>query len=525
MRTQDNIFAELDRSELEEYYGLKMVVDFGDDFFNALIYGTLKTLIERVDSSGFCQTSFGEQNNVRCYGQTHYPRDTAEAARVLANWGLVEYAIRILDFTLRNKPKDQYYLPHVYRPDGTIKANTIQIDTPAHVILALARCVEIVGPADHLYTMFYQLNDIVDGSWQHHYHSDWQLLDAGNYNEQIPGKGIICDLFTSCAFVSALEQMVKLAQRFHRTDLIDKYQSRLELLAAGIEKHLFDHKHEMYLLKKDFPDGEVSRAVNWVNLYVHRWYAGQPQGWDNIYEELKRDTSIDWDGINVISGSPMREGILGKHLGFLLAYLAKTGRFQLLSEHLQFTKQTIVKPSNVYPEWWYYQEPDPMEKYWIDFWQKYGTTWQSYRTNPQGDYTVDSGNCEQSAVFLHHCVKDLLGVHVEDGILHLSPRLPFEFEKYSAKNVPLFMSGEKLGCLGYELSQSIQQINCRLRVQGVESFGLTLAIPDGKDEVKVCVDGRSCEFKICQDHDVRWISVEFQKAKEKPCDHEIVVQL
>lgn len=525
MRTSDKLFAELDRNELEEYYGLKMTVDFGDDFFNALIYGTLKTLVERVDSSGFCQTSFGEQNNVRCYGQTHYPRDAAEAARVLAGWGLVDLAVRILDFSLRNKPKDQYYIPHVYRPDGTIKANTIQIDTPAHLILALARCVEISRPADHLYGMFDQLNDIVDGSWLHHYHSDWQLLDAGNYNEQIPGQGTICDLFSNCAFVSALGQMAKLARSFHRTDLIDKYQSRLELLTAGIEKYLFDSEQIRYLLKKDFPDGEVSKVINWVSLYAHRWYAGQPQGWETIYEELKRDTSIDWDGIRVISGSPVKEGILGKYFGFRLAYLAKTGRFELLSEHLRFAKHTIVKPSNVYPEWWYFQEPDLKDDYWIGFWQKYGTTWQPYKTNPQGDYTMDSGNCEQSAVFLHHCIEDLLGVHVENNHLCLSPRLPFEFEKYGVKNVPLFKSSEKVSLLSYELSQSDHHSNCYVQVQDTELFTLTLAVPDGKNEVDVCVDGRPHEFKICSGKDVRWVSIEFPAIKDGQAEYNVAVRL
>ncbi len=165
-----NKLAEVTRNELVNDFGLKTLIDVGDNFFNALIYGTLKTPVERVDGTGFCQTSYGEENGVKCYGHTHYPRDTAEVARVLADFGLIDPALRILDFALRNKPKDQYYLPHVYRPDGSIQANTIQIDTPAHVIRALSRCVELLGPEEKLFRMFSELNTIMDGVWAHHFH-------------------------------------------------------------------------------------------------------------------------------------------------------------------------------------------------------------------------------------------------------------------------------------------------------------------------------------------------------------------
>jgi hypothetical protein len=526
MRAVDKILAGLDRREMEESYGLNMAVDFGDDFFNALIYGTLKTLVERVDSSGFCRTSFGEENNVRCYGLTHYPRDTAEAARVLASWGLADYAIRILEFTLRNKPKDQYYIPHVYRPDGSIKANTIQVDTLAHVILAIGRCVEMVGTQDRLCDLFSEMDRIVDGVWQNHYHAEWQLLDAGNYNEQISSQGVICDLFTNCAFAAGLSQMAKMAGVFCRNDLTEKYQSRLSLLTDGIEKKLYDPQREIYLLKKDFPTGEVSSLVNWVSLYAHRWYGGRSQGWENVYRELERETTIDWNGIQVVSGSSAREGILGKYFGFLLAWLAGTGRFESLSRHMMFARQSIVRPSNVYPEWWYYQEPELMEEYWVGFWKKYGTIWQPFKTNPEGDYTVDSGNCEQSAVFLHHCVSDLLGVHLENGSLHLSPRLPFEFGNYSVKDVPLFMVDGKLSSVSYELGQNEGQTNFHVSVRGMESFRVTLAIPDCGGGVKVCVDGQPHDFEICKINEVRCVTIELQKMGERDIrDFDVVVGL
>jgi len=187
------------RSELAEYHGLSARIDVGDAFLNSLLYGTLKSFADRTDPSGFCQTSYGEVGNVKLYGQTHYPRDTAEAARALADVGLVETAIRILGFTLGHIPKGQYYIPHVYNRDGSIKANTIQIDTPAHVAIALQRCVEIAGTTQRLGELFAGLCAMFDGAWTRHYHEDWRLLDAGNFNEQGFGGSSepICDLFTN----------------------------------------------------------------------------------------------------------------------------------------------------------------------------------------------------------------------------------------------------------------------------------------------------------------------------------------
>ena len=404
----DRQLAAFARQELEEDYGLTRVVDTGDDFFNALIYGTLKSLVERVDSSGFCQTSYGEMNGVKCYGHTHYPRDSAEAARVLAKWGFGDRAARILEFSLRNKPAGQYYLPHLYRPDGTIKANTVQVDTPAHLVIALAACVEMTGDSDRLYAVFQQLDTILDGTWQHHFHPECNLLDGGNYNEQVSGHGAICDLFANSSSFRALELMGEMAPRWGRDDLVDKYRTRQALVAAGIETHLYEPERGVYLVKRDYPSGTPSLAVNWVSLYCHRWYPGRPEAWEAVFGQLQRETTLDWAGHRVISGSLSRHCVLGKFFGYLLAYLKQTGREELLRQHLAFAKQTIVKPRNLFPEWWYFKKPAVMSEYWVGFWKKYAGVWCDYQSDPQGDYTVDSGNCEQSAVFLLHLVEDVL---------------------------------------------------------------------------------------------------------------------
>ena len=101
--------AQRARRELRETFGIACEIDFGDTFLNALFWGSLKSLADRVDPTGFCQTSYGEENNIKCYGTSHYPRDAAEAAGVLASVGLAELGTRILRFSLEHVPEGQEY--------------------------------------------------------------------------------------------------------------------------------------------------------------------------------------------------------------------------------------------------------------------------------------------------------------------------------------------------------------------------------------------------------------------------------
>ncbi|MGN1364089.1 MAG: hypothetical protein ACI406_01915, partial [Victivallis vadensis] len=117
-------------------------LETSDGFLGPLWRGTMQSLLDRTREDGFCQTSFGEENGVKCYGVCHYSRDAAEAAGVLADQGCPEPAARILDFTLSHIPEGQYFIVHAYRPDGTPLHNKIQIDTPAHPARALARLLE-----------------------------------------------------------------------------------------------------------------------------------------------------------------------------------------------------------------------------------------------------------------------------------------------------------------------------------------------------------------------------------------------
>lgn len=396
----DTVSRELSR-ELQEEFQWIAPVDYGGSILNTLVYGSLKSLLERTDSRGYCRTSFGEENGVRCYGRTHYPRDAAEAARALARFGFADAGVQILDFSLRHKPRDQYYLPHVYNHDGTVRANTVQVDTPAHMVTALRACVEAPSERNDVDVYYNPLAEIMNDMWEKHFHSDWSLLNAGNYNEQFDGGNEpICDLFTNAAMVRGYEDLAWMASRLGDAQAAEVFPRKAKILSRGIESYLRDDVSGGYIAFRRIADGEPAAAVHWVNLYAHRWYPGHPEGWEAVYKHLAETTTIHWDGRNVISGDPDRCSILGKFFAFLLAYLKTTRRSDEFRTHVEFLRRTVRRPCSVYPEWWCFQRPAALNEYWRDFWERYGGIWEPYRDNPRGDYTIDSGNCEQTAVFL-----------------------------------------------------------------------------------------------------------------------------
>ena len=96
-----------------------MTLESSSGFLNELYRGTMRSLLDRTREDGFALTSFGECGGVKCYGECHYSRDACEAARVLADQGCLAPAVKILEFTLLNTPRDQYHIVHAFRPDGT----------------------------------------------------------------------------------------------------------------------------------------------------------------------------------------------------------------------------------------------------------------------------------------------------------------------------------------------------------------------------------------------------------------------
>ena len=116
--------------------------------------------------------------------------------------------------------------------------------------------------------------------------------------------------------------------------------------------------------------------------------------------------------------------LLGKFFARQLGYFAETGRASELRDGFAFLRETVRRPSNLYPEWWFHHRPRELSGYIRDFLADHRDLWCAYTEDPEGDYTVDSGNCEQTAVFLQEMFDRILGVSFPGGGLRLQPVLP-----------------------------------------------------------------------------------------------------
>ncbi len=462
--------------ELSRFFDMDMQIDFGHEFLNSLFYGTLKSMAERVDSNGFCQTSYGEENGVKCYGHVHYPRDSAEAAYILASCGMTDIARKILSFTIDNIPSGQYYIPHVYRRDGTVHANTVQVDTPGHVGRALLRCVEVAGTDETSRRLFEKLTAIYTGTWKQHFHPEYQLLDAGNYNEQgFDGSNeVLLDLFTNTAMYCGFNSMSSLACFFNNDHAKQMFKDQAEILAHGIENVLYDRSVGFYRTAFSVKTKRLLAENGWLMLYGQRWYPGRESAWRCAYEKLQADTSLDWDGFRLITGEPPQRQfmLLGKVFAQQLAHMAHSGRGSELEAGLDFMISTVRHPENIYPEWWFHHRPADLSGYFKGFLEDYHGLWNAYTEDRNGDYTVDSGNCEQSAVFLQHMLADIIGIQYSNGKLKICPALK---KDSSCDNIPIIRQKEQLIKAGYRAT--VEGNRYRIAVKISSPLPIILELP------------------------------------------------
>lgn len=406
------------------------VLETSDGFLGPLWRGTMQSLLDRTREDGFCQTSFGEENGVKCYGVCHYSRDAAEAAAVLAGQGCTEPAARILDFTLSHIPAGQYFIVHAYRPDGTPLHNKIQIDTPAHPARALARLLETGADDPALPRCFDRLDRVFDDTWSHHFHAAFRLLDSGNYNEQLGGgTEPLLDLFTNSAMYAGCLAMAASARRLNRPAAVaERYLERAALLDRGIDRRLYDPAADLYRAALRTDGNTEERPLNWINLYPERWYPGRASAWRHAFEELWRpERCNDWNGLCVPSGETgfMKLRTMGKVIGQLLRFAARSQDDRHLEILLRFLRQTVRRPADLYPEYWLHHLPSPGRSPYLDwFFGEFKGVWNGFTEDPAADYTVDSGNCEQCAVFLGCFFDDVLGFSGAEGRVGLAPRLP-----------------------------------------------------------------------------------------------------
>lgn len=376
--------------------------------FDRIFATTLRSLINRVEPDGFCHTSFGECGNVKCYGVRHYLRDASEAARALALTGNVEKALAILQFNFRSVPAGQRHLPHVVNRDGSIQANSIQTDTLPHAVLAIEACAAAAGETAQIAALRDQAIKFADMQWDDHFHAEASLLDSGNYNEQgFAGlrREPLLDLFSNASNYAMCQALAPYGPRFGR---------RAQLLSSGIDSNLLDHTAGVYRAAIRLDGTGVDSPLNWISLYPVRWYRRNLAPYREAYRRLWETTCNDWGGgllIPCCEEPALSFRTMGKVVAVLLAFAAQTGDDDRLGLLLDFIEKRTVRPAELWPECWFHHPPENPDEYLQWFFSEYRGVWTPFTEDPDGDYTIDSGNCEQSAVFIVETVRHLLPLH------------------------------------------------------------------------------------------------------------------
>ncbi|MCK5845089.1 MAG: hypothetical protein KAG97_10300, partial [Victivallales bacterium] len=373
-------------------------------FMDRLFSGTLLSLVDRVEDDGFCETCFGELGGVKQYSTSHFPRDTAEAAWVLADCGRVDLGLRILSFTFNHIPHGQDYIPHVLARDGSVRSNAFQTDTLAHLARTLSRCAELTADQNIVHDMYRKLKPIADALWKGRFHPEWNLLDSGNFNEQgfCGTNEPLLDMFSNASCHAGFNAMGELAKRFGEDDVSEVNYLRAERLATGMEKTLYDPDQGVYSAAVTL-DNQRMDLFNWLSIYTWRWYPGTSATYKRAFDKLWNETCNNWGRFSIPSCEPphIRLRTLGKVVATLLSYSAENLETERLTTLLDFIEATVKKPDNLWPEFWYHHAPGPNDaEYYRNFLPRHAHVWTPYMENPDGDYTVDSGNCEQSSVFV-----------------------------------------------------------------------------------------------------------------------------
>lgn len=457
-------------------------------FFDRLYLGTLRSLRDRVRENGFCPTSFGEENGIQTYPERHYPRDAAEAAQVLADTGETEKALRILEFNLHHIPSGQDYIPHVYDSSGGVIHNNLQTDTPAHSALALeilARGNLRNEDAVRVVTLYHSLDHLADALWRKHFRQEFQLLDSGNFNEQGFGgtREPLLDFFSNAANHAGFRALAGIAKKYDGDRAARKHDERAEMLASGIEAHLFAPEENRYSAAIT-PGGERMKLFNWLSIYPYRFYAGRTDAWECAFERLWNETANDWHGLRIPCCEPPHLSLrtLGKVVAVLMRYCAETGRRTKLAELFSFIETTVRRPADLWPEFWYHHAPGPEDSpYFRDLFAHFSGIWVPFTEDPAGDHTVDSGNCEQCAVFCNIFLNYILGCRrTENGGVLIAPSLP-AFQHATLEKRPLPGGG----FLSWELEQTAGQCKLTLRTHTANAgtdVELLLPVPAGATE-------------------------------------------
>ncbi len=489
---------------LKSEFGL--VFETGNEAFDRLIRSTILLQHDRVNAEGHIYESVGEINGASRYSSLMFPRTVGEAAYPMCAMGMADEVIRFYKYLLDSVPESDEYWPHTIRPGKQIASRHVQVDISADLIYGFVHLWLFTGDEALVDRFFPMLDQRAKTIMERHFHEQFGLVDSGNYNEQYGGtKETLCEIFTNMVTLKAYEMMAYMLETLGRDEPARWYRDYADKIKKGITTYLVDKDHGGFYSGFYLASGEKV-PTNWSCCYATRYHDWVDADLiEQTYDRVLRSSMGSFKGYEIWFGGGRQMETTAKCTGWRCGYLASEGRFLELNEELDFLADCTVQPKDIVGE--HYRVAGPREFPYVRFGGQLDRQyyWVGYRDEPDGDYTVDSGNGEQTIMFLEDLIRKVAGVDWGEGHPVIAPRWPLNFDDVTVEGIRLPLAPGRVKTVSYH--QVRTETGCRLELSGVdgEPVDVELALPGPFDSKKLSlsVNGQVVPHEIRDMHSVR----------------------
>jgi hypothetical protein len=467
-----------------------VILSLGRGGLDTLMRGTVVSMGDRVLENGALVESFGEVGRGYRY-EGVFCRSVGEYIWPAAAFGRADLGEKVLRFMLSHIPWGQVYVPHTFGYDGRLMGNCLQVDSIGHAFYGMYHLWLFTGEL----SLFKEYKKFFDDwlqtlTWL--VLPEFNLVHSGNMNENIDGSaGTMCELFTNATILYGLRSLDILMEAVGDSKRGKICRDLAVRIKDGIETHLKYGRPEMYQVgfwvdedrtKKPVPD----HYFKWLNTYSLRFFPDCDQAaLANTHEELVRRSLARFGNYEVPMGySPPEYSLIGKYAGWYLGYTAQTGRMKDLETMLRFVSEYTKKPCDIWPEGWLLKGCE-----WVKNESCHREAgWTTFEDNPDGDYTMDSGNAEQLILSMEHIVRHVIGVDLRNGKPGIHPAWPLNWGEVDIDGMMLPDGNGKAGAVGYNLRQT--QNETELTIRRMPKWDMEVSLPVRKDcRHKVRIDG------------------------------------
>ncbi len=476
------------RNRLSTEAGIKL--SLGHRGLDTLVQGSVLSMADRVLENGALVESFGEVGGGYRY-EGVFCRSVGEYVRPAAAFGRADLAEKVLRFMLSHIPWGQVYVPHTFGYDGRLLGNCMQVDSIGHAFYGMYHLWLYTGEL----SLFKEYKKFFDDwlqclTWL--ILPEFNLVHSGNMNENVDGSAeTMCELFTNTTILygcRCLEKLMEAAGDSRRAKICRELAGRIQ---EGIETHLKYGRPEMYQVgfwvdeerkKKPVPD----HYFKWLNTYSLRFYPDcDSAALENTHQELVRRSLARFGDYEIPMGYwPPEYSLIGKYAGWYLGYTAQTGRMKELATMLRFISEYTKKPCDMWPEAWTLKDSDWVKREACH--RDFG--WTTYEDDPDGDYTMDSGNAEQLILSMEHLSRHVIGVDLREGKPGIHPAWPLEWGEVDIDGLVLPDGQGRIGAVGYCLKQT--DPGTELKIGRMPKWVSEISLPVRQDcSYKTRVDG------------------------------------